>query len=87
MLCFNCTQVPILSSSGPGHSEPASASSIQSNNGEISVDEQEEKNITLGDALSMNREKGTPASVEELQNLAGGADIKVISFKSLYERI
>ncbi|KAH7669024.1 guanine nucleotide-exchange factor protein [Dioscorea alata] len=69
-------QVPILSSSGPGHSEPASASSIQSNNGEISVDEQEEKNITLGDALSMNREKGTPASVEELQNLAGGADIK-----------
>ncbi|KAJ0966984.1 hypothetical protein J5N97_023901 [Dioscorea zingiberensis] len=70
-------QVPVSSSSGPGHREPSSASSMQPNNGEISMDEQEEKNITLGDALSMNREKGTSAaSVEELQNLAGGADIK-----------
>ncbi|KAJ0978300.1 hypothetical protein J5N97_013774 [Dioscorea zingiberensis] len=72
-------QVPISSSSGPGHREPSSASSMQPNNREISMDEQEEKkHITLGDALSMNREKGTSAaSNEELQNLAGGTDIKL----------
>lgn len=44
------------------------------------MDDQDDKRITLGDALSMNREKDeSHASVEELQTLAGGADIKVPS--------
>lgn len=51
---------------------------MSSDNGEITVADQDEKGITLGDALSMTRGKDTsPASIEELQNLAGGADIKV----------
>ncbi|KAJ0962060.1 hypothetical protein J5N97_029888 [Dioscorea zingiberensis] len=36
-------QVPISSSSSPGYTEPSSASSMQPNNGEISMDEQEDK--------------------------------------------
>ena len=45
---------------------------------ETSSGDQTEKEMTLGDALSMNQVKDTAvASVEELQNLAGGADIKV----------
>ncbi|ONM24537.1 HOPM interactor 7 [Zea mays] len=48
-----------------------------SENGEISTDGQDEEKVTLGDALSMNRpSEAPPTSVEELQNLAGGADIK-----------
>ncbi|KAJ3670258.1 hypothetical protein LUZ60_010582 [Juncus effusus] len=46
---------------------------------EISATEGEEKEevTTLGDALSIsNVTEASPASVEELQNLAGGADIK-----------
>lgn len=40
------------------------------------ISDQSENGITLGDAL--NQAKGTSlASVEELHNLAGGADIKV----------
>lgn len=41
--------------------------------------DQNEKGMTLGDQL--NQVKETPiASVEELHNLAGGADIKVYIF-------
>lgn len=55
-----------------------SSSSTKADDGEISIDDQEEKKITLGDALSMNQGNGASlASVEELQTLAGGADIKV----------
>ncbi|XP_068664277.1 brefeldin A-inhibited guanine nucleotide-exchange protein 5-like isoform X2 [Aristolochia californica] len=50
---------------------------LQSKDGEITEHEHEEKKTTLGDELSLNQAKDTSlASVEELQNLAGGADIK-----------
>lgn len=45
--------------------------------------------MTLGDALSISQVKDTSlTSVEELQNLAGGADIKVLlsSFLNYYEK-
>lgn len=46
------------------------------------LDDNSEKGVILGDVLSVNRAKDTPiASVEELQNLAGGADIKVSPFQ------
>ncbi|WVZ66373.1 hypothetical protein U9M48_015604 [Paspalum notatum var. saurae] len=54
-----------------------SSSTNDSENGEISTDTQDEEKVTLGDALSINRaSEASPTSVEELQNLAGGADIK-----------
>ncbi|XP_068661146.1 brefeldin A-inhibited guanine nucleotide-exchange protein 5-like isoform X2 [Aristolochia californica] len=50
---------------------------LQSKGGEITMDEHDEKKTTLGDELSLNRAKDTSlASMEELQNLAGGTDIK-----------
>jgi guanine nucleotide-exchange factor len=56
----------------------------ESENGEISTDSQDEEKVTLGDALSMNRpSEAPPTSVEELQNLAGGADIKVLKLDLL----
>ncbi|KAF8388657.1 hypothetical protein HHK36_025337 [Tetracentron sinense] len=66
-----------ISSGSPAYSEATSGDTSNSKNGEISLDDQTEQGMTLGDALSMNRNKDTSlASVEELQNLAGGADIK-----------
>ncbi|XP_062187526.1 brefeldin A-inhibited guanine nucleotide-exchange protein 5-like isoform X2 [Phragmites australis] len=54
-----------------------SSSTKNSENGEISTDKQDGEKVTLGDALSINRaSEASPTSVEELQNLAGGADIK-----------
>jgi guanine nucleotide-exchange factor len=53
----------------------------ESGNDEISAveEDKEEKGATLGDALSSTATtEESPASVEELQNLAGGADIKVL---------
>ncbi|KAF3783782.1 Brefeldin A-inhibited guanine nucleotide-exchange protein 5 [Nymphaea thermarum] len=42
-----------------------------------SMDKQDDEKKTLGDALSMDHERDAPlAIVEELQHLAGGADIK-----------
>ncbi|KAK1287459.1 Brefeldin A-inhibited guanine nucleotide-exchange protein 5 [Acorus calamus] len=41
----------------------------------METDQPRGEKITLGDALSMAKD-ASPASVEELQNLAGGADIK-----------
>uniref|UniRef100_A0A803M641 SEC7 domain-containing protein n=1 Tax=Chenopodium quinoa TaxID=63459 RepID=A0A803M641_CHEQI len=59
------------------HSEDKSTSSSQKSGEACSVDDQSEKEMTLGDALSQNPVKDESiASVEELQNLAGGADIK-----------
>ncbi|KAM3384907.1 hypothetical protein ACQJBY_009095 [Aegilops geniculata] len=56
---------------------PSSSTKEDSENGEISTDKQDEEKTTLGDALSMNRaSEASPTSVEELHNLAGGADIK-----------
>ena len=43
---------------------------------ETSLGDENEKGITLGDALNQAKETSL-ASVEELHNLAGGADIKV----------
>ncbi|XP_062190117.1 brefeldin A-inhibited guanine nucleotide-exchange protein 5-like [Phragmites australis] len=57
--------------------DTTSSSTKNSENEEISTDKQDEEKVTLGDALSMNRaSEASPTSVEELQNLAGGADIK-----------
>lgn len=61
-----------------------SSSTKDTENGEISIDSQDEEKVTLGDALSMNRaSEAPPTSVEELQNLAGGADIKVVELDLL----
>ncbi|MQL87481.1 hypothetical protein Taro_020024 [Colocasia esculenta] len=57
--------------------DAASTSCMKMDDTDISAEDQDEKKVTLGDALSMNRETdASPASVEELQSLAGGADIK-----------
>lgn len=63
--------------SGFASTDTVSAGGSNSDSGEITVADHDEKETTLGDALSMNRGNDSiPASVEELQNLAGGADIK-----------
>ncbi|XP_077214476.1 HOPM interactor 7 isoform X2 [Tasmannia lanceolata] len=65
------------SSGSPVHMDATSGECSNKGDGEISLDDNEEKETTLGDALSMSHVKDTSlASVEELQNLAGGADIK-----------
>ncbi|KAL0926627.1 hypothetical protein M5K25_002866 [Dendrobium thyrsiflorum] len=54
-----------------------STSSLNSDNGEISLEHQDETKVTQWESQGMNEEKGiSPATVEVLQNLAGGADIK-----------
>nr|CAB3458344.1 unnamed protein product [Digitaria exilis] len=74
------TQMISIVSVSPASSvvkDTTSSSSKDSENGEISADSQDEEKVTLGDALSINRaSEMPPTSVEELQNLAGGADIK-----------
>ncbi|CAN6199456.1 unnamed protein product [Urochloa humidicola] len=66
-----------VSPAGSVVKDTPSSSTKDSENGEISTDSQDEEKVTLGDALSMNRaSEAPPTSVEELQNLAGGADIK-----------
>ena len=66
------------------HGEIPSASSTNSDYEEVPRDDQDEKKITLGDALTMNRANETSPSFEQLQNLAGGADIKVLSLLGLF---
>jgi guanine nucleotide-exchange factor len=76
-------QVSVSSASSVVKDTPSS-STKDSENGEISTDSQDEEKVTLGDALSMNRaSEAPPTSVEELQNLAGGADIKVVKLDRL----
>ena len=76
-------QVSVSSASSVVKDTPSS-STKDSENGEISSDSQDEEKVTLGDALSMNRaSEAPPTSVEELQNLAGGADIKVVKLDCL----
>jgi len=76
-------QVSVSSASSVVKDTPSS-STKDSENGEISSDSQDEEKVTLGDALSMNRaSEAPPTSVEELQNLAGGADIKVVRLDRL----
>ncbi|XP_052182190.1 brefeldin A-inhibited guanine nucleotide-exchange protein 5 isoform X2 [Diospyros lotus] len=63
-------------SSSVTHREAASEHSSNSKLEDASEDQNNE-GMTLGDALSVNQVKDASiASVEELQNLAGGADIK-----------
>lgn len=69
-------QVSVPAASSAVKDTPSS-STKDSETGEISSDNQDEEKTTLGDALSMNRaSEASPTSVEELQTLAGGADIK-----------
>lgn len=78
-LCSTCNlwQENQVSTSS-GASEPA-ASSASLKTEEITVSDQSANEITLNEALK--HIKDTPlASVEELHNLAGGADIKVCHF-------
>lgn len=78
------SQVSVLPASSVVKDAPSS-STKDTENGEISTDNQGEEKITLGDALSMNRaSEASPTSVEELQNLAGGADIKVVKSDCLF---
>lgn len=59
------------------HTEATSTDNLDSKVEETSSSGENEKETTLGDELSIKRIKDTSlASVEELQNLAGGADIK-----------
>ncbi|XAR51125.1 hypothetical protein NMG60_11005668 [Bertholletia excelsa] len=69
-------QVSIASDS-VAHKEAASEDSSNSVVEETALGDQNDNGTTLRDALSGDKVEGTSlASVEELQNLAGGADIK-----------
>lgn len=78
-LSFYVSQASVPPASSAVKDAPSSSTKDDSENGEISTDKQDEEKTSLGDALSMNRaSEASPTSVEELQNLAGGADIKVV---------
>ncbi|OMO86408.1 SEC7-like protein [Corchorus olitorius] len=67
---------PVSNPSGVSdHAEAPSPESSTSKAEDASSGDQDENEMTLGDALKSVKDT-TPASVEELQNLAGGADIK-----------
>ncbi|KAL0547936.1 hypothetical protein IC582_012375 [Cucumis melo] len=66
-------QVSLSTSSGTKDSSSAEVSSVVDE--ETTVNEEDDKETTLGDALNSVKDTSI-ASVEELQNLAGGADIK-----------
>nr|KYP57779.1 Brefeldin A-inhibited guanine nucleotide-exchange protein 2 [Cajanus cajan] len=68
---------PVASSGSGGHaiSKAASAENLNTKSDESSTGDSNEKEMSLGDALSQAKE-ASPTSLEELQNLAGGADIK-----------
>lgn len=69
-------QVPTISGSATTK-ETASANNLNAEVQEAVSDDQTDKESTLGDELPVKQVKETPlASVEELHNLAGGADIK-----------
>lgn len=74
----NNIQVSTLPTSS-GHTETSSADDASRTPEETTLGDKNEDGMTLGDALT--QAKDTPiASVEELHNLAGGADIKVCLF-------
>ncbi|CAN0918321.1 Brefeldin A-inhibited guanine nucleotide-exchange protein 5 [Linum grandiflorum] len=68
-------QIQVSVSSSPGNQESTSAAQSDVKIDENSSPEQNEEGMTLGDALNQAKDTSL-ASVEELQNLAGGADIK-----------
>ncbi|RWR76137.1 brefeldin A-inhibited guanine nucleotide-exchange protein 5 isoform X1 [Cinnamomum micranthum f. kanehirae] len=70
-------QASHLSTSSNVNVDSTPGETLNSGVGDVPLVEQDEKKLTLGDALSMNRAKDTSlTSLEELHNLAGGADIK-----------
>ncbi|RDY07326.1 Brefeldin A-inhibited guanine nucleotide-exchange protein 5, partial [Mucuna pruriens] len=71
------TDLVEASSGSGGHtiSKAASADNLNTKSDESSTGDSNEKELTLGDALSQAKD-ASPTSLEELQNLAGGADIK-----------
>ncbi|CAN1217020.1 Brefeldin A-inhibited guanine nucleotide-exchange protein 5 [Linum perenne] len=68
-------QIQVSASSSSGNQESTSAARSDMKVDEISSPDQNEEGMTLGDALNQAKDTSL-ASVEELQNLAGGADIK-----------
>lgn len=68
-------QVEASSGSG-GHTEAVSTENSNAKTEGTSLGDSNDKEMTLGDALSQIKD-ASPTSLEELQNLAGGADIKV----------
>ncbi|XP_027369108.1 brefeldin A-inhibited guanine nucleotide-exchange protein 5 isoform X2 [Abrus precatorius] len=62
-------------SGGPTITKAASAENLNTKSDESSMGDSNDKEMTLGDALSHAKD-ASPTSLEELQNLAGGADIK-----------
>ncbi|XP_019455526.1 PREDICTED: brefeldin A-inhibited guanine nucleotide-exchange protein 5-like isoform X4 [Lupinus angustifolius] len=71
------TDLVETSSGSGGHAitKAASQENLNTKSDEISTGDANEKETTLGDALSQAKDT-SPTSLEELQNLAGGADIK-----------
>ncbi|XP_031256027.1 brefeldin A-inhibited guanine nucleotide-exchange protein 5 isoform X3 [Pistacia vera] len=63
------------SSGSSGHTETSSADNSSPKKEETTLSDQNENGMTLGDALNQAKDTSL-ASVEELHNLAGGADIK-----------
>lgn len=79
MIVTSTVNFQVGTSSGSAANKEATLADNLNSEVETSSGDQTEKEMTLGDALSMNQVKDTAlASVEELQNLAGGADIKVL---------
>ena len=76
-LIFRTEFDPDCTSSGSAANKEATLADNLNSEVETSSGDQTEKEMTLGDALPMNQVKDTAlASIEELKNLAGDADIK-----------
>lgn len=74
---LHAIQGPTISGSATTK-ETASENNLNAEVQETILDDQSDKEPTMADALPVKEVKETPlASVEELHNLAGGADIKV----------
>ncbi|KAK8952793.1 Brefeldin A-inhibited guanine nucleotide-exchange protein 5 [Platanthera guangdongensis] len=75
-IVFRWMESDQVSNSRP-HKDVSSSSSQNSDNGEIVLENQDETKVTQGEVQLINHEKMiSPATLEVLQNLAGGADIK-----------
>lgn len=76
---FQVCTVPTSS----GHKE-TSADDASHTTEETTLSDKNEDGMTLGDALTQAKDTSL-ASVEELHNLAGGADIKVCLFTDFFD--
>lgn len=72
----NLMDIQVSLSTSSGTKESISAETSSKVVEETAVTDENDKETTLGDALNSVKDTSL-ASVEELQNLAGGADIKV----------